>query len=219
MRLLRAFDVLKICVLTTGVMCVVMLLYTVGYNNATETRIKAGSDRDSVCKVQERLRELGLYDGECNGVYDVQTADAVRRFQEYNGLYANGVCDARTLAELGMDGYTYDEFELDALAKLIESEAGEYDLQTMTAVGAVVVNRVKNSSFPDSVLQVIYSGSSFDSVRNGDIYQTEPSELAYRAAQDALMGFDPTDGALYVMHGETKDKLITLHSGDLYFGR
>lgn len=210
---------LKLCIFAGIVMCVVLFLYTLFYNTAVETRIKVGSDGERVMLVQEKLKELGLYEGKCDGVYDVDTADAVRRFQEYNGLDADGVCDNNTLSALGLNVYTYSELELDILARLIECEAKGKDLQTMTAVGAVVMNRVKSRSFPDSVLQVIYSVNSFESTSNGTINSTKASELAYRAAQDALMGFDPTDGALYVIHGGSGGKIITMQSGDLYFGK
>jgi N-acetylmuramoyl-L-alanine amidase len=200
-------------------MSVVLLVYTFFYNGATETRIKQGEHGDKVVLVQEKLKELGIYGGECNGVYDIETAAAVKRFQEYNGLRADGVANGETLEAMGLALYTYSDYELDVLAKLIESEAGEYDLQTMTAVGAVVLNRVKNKAFPDSIVQVVYSGSSFDSVMTGKINGVMPSELAYRAAEDAMMGFDPTDGALYVLHGGGYGHIITMQSGDLFFGR
>ena len=80
----------------------------------------------------------------------------------------------------------------------------------MTAVGAVVINRLNDASFPDSVIQIIYSGGSFDSVTKGKIQDARPSELAYRAAEDAMMGIDPTDGALYVLHGGSYGKIVTL---------
>ena len=146
---------------------------------------ESGADGEKVTLVQNKLKELGLYDGKCDGVYDVDTADAVRRFQEYNGIYADGVCGNQTLQAMGLDIYTYSEFEVDVLAKLIEAEAGGTDLQTMTAVGAVVMNRVASIEFPDTVLQVIYSGGSFDSVVDGSIHEARASELAYRAAEDA----------------------------------
>lgn len=209
----------KVSVITVLVMCGVLTVYTLFYNGTVETRIKNGSDGERVVMVQEKLKELGLYDGKCDGVYDVETADAVRRFQEYNGIYADGVCGNQTLQAMGLNIYTYSEFEVDVLAKLIEAEAGGTDLQTMTAVGAVVVNRVGHESFPDTVLQVVYSGGSFDSVTKGTVQDAVPSELAYRAAEDALMGYDPTQGALYVLHGGSFGKNVTLQCGDIYFAR
>ena len=215
----KIIEGLKVFVLTGAIMCFVLLIYTFFYNSAVETRIKTGDEANRVVLVQKKLYEIGLYDGECDGVYDVETADAVRRFQEYNNIYANGVCTNETLDALGLNVYTYSEFELDILAKLIESEAKGQDLQTMTAVGAVVMNRVKSDAFADTILQVIYSGGSFDSIVNGSISETNASDLAYRAAEDAIMGFDPTGGALYVMHGGSLGRLITLQSGDIYFGK
>ena len=209
----------RVSIITVLVMCSILAVYTFIYNGAVETRIESGSDGEKVSLVQEKLKELGLYDGKCDGVYDVDTADAVRRFQEYNGIYADGICGNQTLQAMGLDIYSYSEFEVDIMAKLIEAEAGGTDLQTMTAVGAVVMNRVANMEFPDTVLQVIYSGGSFDSVVDGSIHDIRPSTLAYRAAEDALMGYDPTEGALYVLHGGSKGKLITMQSDDIYFGR
>ncbi len=209
----------KVSIVTVMIMCAVMTVYTLFYNSAVETRIKSGSEGDRVVVVQEKLKELGLYDGKCDGVYDIDTADAVRRFQEYNGIYANGVCGNETLQAMGLNIYTYSEFEVDVLAKLIEAEAGDTDLQTMTAVGAVVMNRVRDASFPDTVLQVVYSGGSFDSIVYGTIDDAKPSELAYRAAEDALMGYDPTDGALYVLHGGSRGRLVTMQSDNIYFAR
>lgn len=209
----------RVCLMTVLAMCLVMGIYTAIFNTAAETRIEKGADGERVSQVQKKLKELGLYDGKCDGIYDVETADAVRRFQEYNGIYADGVCGNQTLQAMGLDIYTYTEFEVDILAKLIEAEAGDTDLQTMTAVGAVVMNRVSDGGFPDTVLQVIYSGGSFDSVVDGSIEESKPSETAYRAAEDALMGFDPTDGALYVLHGGSMGRIVTFISGDVYFCR
>ncbi len=209
----------KVSVITVLVMCAVLAVYTFIYNGAVETRIESGSEGDRVAMVQKKLKELGLYDGKCDGVYGVDTADAVRRFQEYNGIYADGVCGNQTLQAMGLNIYTYSEFEVDIMAKLIEAEAGGTDLQTMTAVGAVVMNRVADNGFPDTVLQVIYSGGSFDSVLDGSIDEVRASELAYRAAEDALMGYDPTEGALYVLHGGSMGKLVTMQSNNIYFAR
>ena len=215
----KFFYGIKVSVVTVLVMCGILTFYTLCYNGAADVRIKSGEEGDRVVMLQEKLKELGLYDGKCNGVYDVATADAVKRFQEYNGLNADGVCTNDTLQAMGLDVYTYTEFEVDVMAKLIEAEAGNTDLQTMTAVGAVVVNRMKSKAFPDTVLQVIYTGGAFDSVVDGSIEEANPSALAYRAAEDALMGYDPTDGALYVSHGGSLGRLVTMESGDLFFTR
>ena len=64
------------------------------------------------------------------------------------------------------------------------------------AVAAVVLNRVKSSSFPNSVSGVIYQSGAFSVVADGQI-NLEPDETALKAAKDAMNGWDPTNGCLY----------------------
>ncbi len=213
----RLFLISKVFVFTVLATFAFVGAYSVFTPDSVEARVKAGENGERVKLIQEKLKEYGLYDGKCDGIYDVETADAVRRFQEHNGIFADGVCGNETLRALELPIYTNGEFETDLLAKLIEAEAGKSDLQTMTAVGAVVVNRVKHKGFPDSVLQVIYSVGAFESVKEGKLIDIKPSELAYRAAEDALMGYDPTDGAVYIMRSNTEGKNVTLKCGDICF--
>lgn len=66
----------------------------------------------------------------------------------------------------------------------------------MVAVGAVILNRVKSSQFPNSISGVIYQSGAFSVVSDGQINMA-PNETAIRAAKDALNGWDPTGGCLY----------------------
>ena len=70
------------------------------------------------------------------------------------------------------------------------------------AVAAVVLNRVKNSSFPNTVAGVIYQSGAFSVVADGQI-NLEPNQTAKNAAQDALNGWDPTYGAIYYYNPNT----------------
>ncbi len=207
----------KVCICTVFVIFVILVCYISFFNNSTETRLNKGSEGERVVMIQEKLTELGLYSGDCDGIYDVETADAVLRFQKHNGLDADGVCDSNTLEALGLNIYSYSEFELDMLSRLIESEAGQEGLQAMTAVGAVVMNRVMNSGYPDSILQVIWDSGAFESVDDGIFFEVKASDLAYRAAEDAMIGIDPTDGALYVFKGTSNNRTVVLKCGELYF--
>jgi N-acetylmuramoyl-L-alanine amidase len=87
------------------------------------------------------------------------------------------------------------------LAKVIEAEAGTESLKGKIAVGAVVLNRVEDSWFPDTIRGVIfqrYRGVyQFSPVGDGRIYKIEPSKDAYEAADRALRGEDPTKEALF----------------------
>lgn len=82
------------------------------------------------------------------------------------------------------------------LASLIHAEAGAEPYLGQVAVGGVVMNRVQNSKFPNTLAGVIYQPNAFESVSNG-IINRPPSSESMKAAQDAISGWDPSGGALY----------------------
>lgn len=86
--------------------------------------------------------------------------------------------------------------ELLLLSKLITGEARGESYKGQLAVAAVVVNRVKDSRFPDNIKDVIYQKNAFSVVKDGSI-NIKPTESAYKAAQEALYGEDPTNHAIY----------------------
>jgi len=87
--------------------------------------------------------------------------------------------------------------DVELLARLIAAEAQGEPYVGQVAVAAVVLNRVRNPGFPNSLSGVIYQPRAFESVSNGLIWRRTPSDEAYRAARDALNGWDPTYGALF----------------------
>ena len=100
--------------------------------------------------------------------------------------------------------------DLDLLARLITAEAGGESYNAQVAVGAVVLNRVKSSSFPNSISEVInqktYGHYEFTPVLNGNINRPAfPS--AVRAASEALSGNDPTNNALFFYSGAKPEGL------------
>lgn len=88
------------------------------------------------------------------------------------------------------------EDELPLLARIIHAEAGGESLKGQVAVGAVLLNRIKSGSFPQSLKANIFRPGEFESVANGYIW-SNPSASSYKAARLALRGWDPTYGALY----------------------
>lgn len=102
---------------------------------------------------------------------------------------------------------------LDLLARLIQAEASGEQYQAKVAVGAVVLNRVQSSQFPNSIRQVIYQANSgtyqFTPVFNGSINRPAGA-AAIRAAKEALDGADPTNGALFFFESKVNNK--QLHS-------
>ena len=91
-------------------------------------------------------------------------------------------------------------FEL--LARIISAEARGEPYIGQVAVGAVVLNRVESSSFPDSIAGVVYQPGAFTAITDGQI--REPvTESARRAALEALAGSDPSGGAIYYFNPDT----------------
>ena len=97
---------------------------------------------------------------------------------------------------------TSNSSNVNLLARLIYGEARGEPYTGQVAVGAVVLNRVKSSSFPNTIAGVIYQSGAFDVVSDGQINLT-PNSTAKKAAQDALNGWDPTDGAVYYFNPNT----------------
>ena len=86
--------------------------------------------------------------------------------------------------------------DINLLARIISAEARGETYAAQVAVGAVILNRLKHASFPNSIPAVIYQPGAFASVKNGRFDQPV-SESAFRAARDALNNIDPVGGALY----------------------
>ncbi|MBU5335797.1 cell wall hydrolase [Intestinibacter bartlettii] len=86
--------------------------------------------------------------------------------------------------------------QLNLLSKLVAAEARGESYEGQVAVAAVVLNRVKDARFPDSIEGVIYQKNAFSVVRDGYI-DAQPTEESYKAAKEALYGSDPTNNAIY----------------------
>lgn len=159
-----------------------------------------GSRGDNVRTIQTKLKRWGYYNGSVDGVYGKKTADAVRRFQQKNGLTVDGVCGEKTLAALGIGGSSVSaagDNDLYLLARAISAEARGEPYIGQVAVGAVILNRVKHPSFPSTVAGVIYQSGAFSSVSDGQFAAVTITDSARKAARDALNGWDPTGGAIY----------------------
>lgn len=90
----------------------------------------------------------------------------------------------------------YGNADFTLLAKVISAEARAEPYVGQVAVGAVILNRVEHPSFPNTIAGVVYQPDAFTCMYDGNIDQ-EVVASAYRAAQDAINGWDPSGGALY----------------------
>ena len=194
---------------------VVIILITGGYSiyikyNSVETLSKYGSRGNEVTQIQTKLKRWGYYTGNIDGIYGTQTVNAVKYFQRKNGLTVDGIAGPATLKAMGImpssssSGSSSSSYNsnLNLLARLIYGEARGESYTGQVAVGAVVMNRVKSSSFPNTISGVIYQSGAFDAVRDGQI-NLSPNSTATKAAQDALNGWDPSYGAIYYFNPAT----------------
>lgn len=173
--------------------------------------LKQGSRGDSVKTVQQKLIRWGYLKGSADGIFGAKTKAAVIAFQKKNGLTADGIIGTRTAQALGisLSGTTSSSSsssasstDLNLLARVVYGEARGEPYTGQVAVAAVVLNRVRSSSFPNSVAGVVYQSSAFDCVSDGQINLT-PNQSAYNAAKDALNGWDPTYGCLFYYNPRT----------------
>ena len=165
---------------------------------------KKGSAGSVVTQIQQKLSQWGYYSGSVDGVYGSQTEKAVRQFQRKNGLTVDGVAGKQTLAAMGISDTASTGQSNDAalLARLISAETRGEPYTGQVAVGAVVLNRVKHPSFPNSISGVIYQRGAFSCLDDGQFDQPV-ADSAYKAAQDALGGWDPSGGAIYYFNPAT----------------
>ena len=171
--------------------------------------ISQGSTGATVRTIQTKLKNWGYYKGAVDGIYCSKTKEAVKYFQRKNGLKVDGIVGNQTLKALGMNttgsstgSSSYTDADVMLLARLIYGEARGESYVGQVAVGAVVLNRIKSASFPNTMAGVIYQKYAFTAVDDGQINLT-PNATAKKAAQDAMNGWDPSYGALYYYNPAT----------------
>lgn len=186
------------------------LLQNEDENVADAAVLRQGSKGDTVKTVQTKLIKWGYLTGKADGVFGAKTKAAVIKFQRKNGLVADGVIGTRTAQALGISlsqntsssSQSTSSTDLNLLARVVYGEARGEPYTGQVAVAAVVLNRVKSSSFPNTIAGVVYQSGAFDCVSDGQINLT-PNQSAYNAARDALNGWDPTYGCLFYYNPRT----------------
>ena len=169
---------------------------------------KYGSQGEEVKQIQTKLKRWGYYNGNVDGIFGSTTLSAVKSFQKKNGLTVDGIAGTKTLNAMGItsssnsSGTTSNSSNVNLLAHLIYGEARGEPYIGQVAVGAVIMNRVKSSSFPNTISGVIYQKGAFDAVSDGQI-NMNPDSTAKKAAQDAINGWDPSYGAIYYFNPAT----------------
>ena len=200
----------KLFIFITLILIIVLIIFGINLlkNKDVQALSRYGSRGDEVKQIQTKLKNWGYYNGSVDGIYGSKTVEAVKYFQRKNGLTADGIAGSKTLSAMGINnsgssGATAsNDSNLNLLSRLIYGEARGEPYVGQVAVGAVVLNRVKSSSFPNTIAGVIYQNGAFDVVSDGQINLVQNS-TAKKAAQDALNGWDPSYGAIYYFNPNT----------------
>ena len=197
-------------IITIILVTTIFILYNVFFRvTDVQALSKYGSTGSEVTQIQTKLKRWGYYSGAIDGIYGSKTLAAVKWFQSKNGLTVDGIAGTKTLQAMGIysssttsGSSSTNSNEVNLVARLVYGEARGEPYAGQVAVAAVVLNRVKSSSFPNTIAGVIYQKGAFNVVDDGQI-NLSPNSTAKKAAQDALNGWDPSYGAIYYFNPNT----------------
>lgn len=186
------------------ILALILFTMMVSYTNHLEQTLpvlsKTGSQGNEVRQIQQKLKELGFYEGSVDGIFGAQTKKSLMKFQQSKGFTADGVAGPQTLKALGIGSSSnsgnFSDNDVLLLANIISAESRGEPYEGQVAVGAVVLNRVEHPSFPDTLAGVVYQPGAFTAITDGQIKEAV-AESAKKAARDALNGTDPSGGAIY----------------------
>lgn len=193
-----------------SILFIIFIVYNIFFSNNTIFALSKYVSRGSeVTQIQTKLKRWGYYNGSIDGIYGSETLAAVKYFQRKNGLTVDGIAGKKTLEAMGIfnssgnsSSSSTNSSNLNLLARVVYSEARGEPYAGQVAIAAVVLNRVKSSSFPNTISGVVYQKGAFTAVSDGQINLT-PNQTAYNAARDALNGWDPCYGAIYYFNPAT----------------
>ena len=224
---LISITVVIMFVLFVGVQMRQQLISQSTFSNA---EIRYGATGKDVVELQGRLRFLGFYKSSVDGDYGYNTLKAVKWFQSEFGLKVDGVVGSKTKLKLWEASKSWrptaadvpsgsgntvkanytspakimglSQNDLNLMANAVYGESRGEPYVGQVAVAAVILNRVKSASFPNTVSGVIFQPGAFTAVADGQIWLT-PNATAKKAVRDALNGWDPSGGCIYYFNPAT----------------
>ncbi|BBH20296.1 spore cortex-lytic enzyme [Paenibacillus baekrokdamisoli] len=177
------------------------LVTTTYYAEAqTPATLKFGSTGPDVPDLQFRLQTMGYFKSPITTTFGMTTRTALQNFQYANGIAKDGIAGPKTWRKLKK--LSVNKPELSKLARIIYSEARGEIYAGQVAVGAVVMNRLQSSNFPNTLTGVIMEPHAFTAVADGQ-YWLLPDPTAFQAARDAVKGWDPSGNALFYYNPNT----------------
>jgi len=187
-------------IISALILSILLLIPVLAQPVQAAATLKPGSANGDVWDLQYRLKTLDFYTQPLDGKYGPNTKAAVLRFQKEYGVPADGITGPQTWRQLKK--YTLNQSEMDIMARIIYSEARGEPYKGQVAVGAVVMNRIQSSEFPNDIRGVVFQPRAFTAVDDGQYWLT-PNRTAYMAALDAVRGWDPTYESLYYFNPVT----------------
>ncbi len=192
------------------------------------TPLKMGSKGKDVVELQGRLKALGFHKGNIDGQFGWGTYGALSNFQKAWVLKPTGVADSLSKVRLWeatktyrpgveeaqamstkstktipvMNANTISASDLKLLTRIIYGEGRGEPYEGQVAIAAVILNRITNPLFPDTISGVIFQPGAFTAVTDRQIWM-EPNDRAKQAALDALSGWDPSEQSLYYFNPKT----------------
>lgn len=190
-----------------GILTLVLIFVMILGSLSVSALSKMGSRGTEVRNIQTRLKKWGYYTGSVDGIYGTATKNAVIKFQKNNGLNPDGIAGPATLKKIGLpttgsSNTAGSNADYQLLARIISAEARGEPYTGQVAVGAVVLNRVEHPSFPSTISGVVYQNGAFSCLDDGQ-FDKPVADSAYKAARDALNGWDPSGGAIYYFNPST----------------
>ena len=204
----RILKIKKVVALVLSVLLVVTACFCVSYK--ADAYVVKGNTTQNIRVVQQRLNDLGYYKYKVDGIWGWRTTQAVKNFQRDYGLTVDGIVGKNTEKALKItlssssssSSSSLSSTDRNLLARCVYAEARGEPYAGQVAIASVVLNRMRSSSFPNTVSGVIYQKGAFTCVSDGQINLT-PNDTAYKAVNDALNGWDPTNGCLYYYNPAT----------------
>jgi len=124
-------------------------------------------------------------------------------FYNFIELYDDNESSVDAMLKLEEMNEIKSSVNIDFLACAIYAEAGDEPYIVQMAIGQVLINRINDERFPDTLIDVVFC-SGLQKAPYTD-YSADPPELSKRAARDALLGFSLCKDALYYCKADEFD--------------
>lgn len=198
----------RLVVSLLAILLFITFTITTGFASGSYNNLKFGSRGSEVSRLQQTLNNKGIWAGPVDGIYGKMTEKAVVDFQIASRILVDGIAGSQTQSYLYNSSASrgtstlssYSATDLYWLSRIIHAEAKGESYNGKVAVGNVVLNRVKSSSFPNTIKGVVFQYShglpQFSPVEDGSIYNS-PSQDSINAAKDALNGVRPVGNSTF----------------------